>query len=752
MIGYIAVLVESPSKCGKIEKFLGAGYRCKATFGHFRTLSALEDIDEERGFQPSFKDVRGKASIISELRVFIANAKSVIIATDDDREGEAIAWHVCDKFRLDVLLTPRMIFHEVTEGALVRALSNLTRVNMELVQAQKARQVLDLLVGFTISPLLWKHIDVSTKAPLSAGRCQTPALRLVYDNQLSIENAPGEAAFSVTGHFTSKNIEFALSTSLGESADVEEFLEASKTFDHQLVVPESFVVSREPPLPFNTSTLQQKASSELRMSPKKTMEQCQILYEQGHITYMRTDAQEYADEFVVAANNYITTAYGAEYVRPKPELLAQPEDENAAPKAAHEAIRPTCITGSGDPPGLEAHTIRLYKLIYRNTVQSCMSNSVHSVCKAHVTAPAISARSGLEYRKTFEQMTFDGWETLASAPSNPTFYGYIAAMGSQPVAYNTITAKYTIKKLKNHLTEAKLVQLLESKGIGRPSTFSSLVEKVQTRGYVKKENVPGREHSCPVYELERGGIRKSTTKKKFGEEKSKLVLQPLGRAVIEFLVTYFDGIFQYDYTRTLERNLDGIAAGERVLKDVCGECKTLIDGVIASNGFEKRVRIPIDATHTYVIGKHGPVVLEQQGGKTRFHRVKDGVKQGDIASGVLTLADIVSKDSNERASLGMHQGAQVSLCRGRFGAYIRWNDRNYSCGNGAAPTLAEAILLLKPNVELSKHSSIRHSKHGPYIYFKKPDMSKPNFTSIPSSVDASDVAAVRSWIASRSKS
>ena len=741
MIGYIAVLVESPSKCGKVEKFLGGGYRCRATAGHFRALSSLEDIDVERGFRPLFRDAPRKATIIQELARFIANAKSVILATDDDREGEAIAWHVCDRFGLDVRETPRMIFHEITKTALLRAVSDTTRVNMELVEAQQARQILDLLVGFTISPILWKHIDVTTKVALSAGRCQTPALRLVYDNQISIEQSPGEGSFVVVGHFTSKNLDFSLNSSFVKESDAVAFLEASKTFEHELTVSPAAVVQKEPPQPFNTSTLQQKASSELRLSPKRTMELCQSLYENGHITYMRTDAQTYAAEFVTAAEKYITLAYGVAYACPQ---TAVPDEEV---QAAHEAIRPTSITGTDEPPGVEPHALRLYKLIYRNTIQSCMSSATYTVVKAAVSAPKIANHSKLEYRKTLEERTFDGWERLVTTPLKPTHYGYVVRMGNQPVSYNTITAKYTIKKLKNHLTEAKLVQMLESKGIGRPSTFSSLVEKVQTRGYVKKENVAGREHLCPTYELEAGAVKTSSVKKKFGEEKGKLVLQPLGRSVIEFLVTHFDMLFQYAYTNALEKLLDEIALGTGSLEDVCCQCKTTIDDIIARNGFEKRVRIPIDATHTYLIGKHGPVVMEQRGGKTTFHSVKDGIKQADVAAGTLTLSDIVSEATNrKRVSLGTHEGKEVSLHQGRFGSYVRWNDSNYSC-KGVAPSLEEAVRLLTPGVQLSPFSSIRHSKHGPYIYFKKPGMTKPTFTSIPPSVDAKDVAAVREWIA-----
>ena len=639
MIGYIAVLVESPSKCGKIETYLGAGYRCEATRGHFRSLTSLEAIDMENGFQPTFADDRKKATVIRELTRFIANADSVILATDDDREGEAIAWHVCDRFGLDVRETPRMIFHEVTKTALVRALHNTTRVDMGLVRAQQARQILDLLVGFTISPILWKHIDAPSKVPLSAGRCQTPALRIVYDNQLSIEKSPGQAAFSVVGYFTSKNVDFTLSGTLTQDAEVVKFLEASKVFPHELTLRKPVVVEKTPPSPFNTSTLQQKASAELHFTPKQTMELCQILYEGGHITYMRTDAQQYAAEFVTAATHYITAAFGPEYAHAR---TVQPGTTKPGTQAAHEAIRPTCITGSDDPGGVEPRAIRLYKLILRNTVESCMSSSVYSVLRATISAPPAGDGPALEYRRTLENRTFDGWEAYAAKANDPGAYGYLLAMGNQPVRYNTITAKYAIKKLKNHLTEAKLVQLLESRGIGRPSTFSSLVEKVQSRGYVKKGNIPGREHTCPTYELEEERITKSVAKKKFGEERSKLVLQPLGRGVIEFLITHFDAIFQFSYTSMLEENLDQIARGEGRLAAVCGECKAIIDKVIVCNGFEKRVRIPIDATHAYIIGKYGPVIIEETGGRAKFHAIKDGISQEDVAAGTLALAEIIN--------------------------------------------------------------------------------------------------------------
>ena len=340
------VIVESPAKCKKIESYLGTGYKCIASFGHIRDIKdGLKGIDVQNNFKPTFRLLPTKSKFIKPLRAAINKAKEVILATDDDREGEAIAWHICKAFNLPVSTTPRIIFHEITKSAIKKAVQNPTVVDMNKVNAQQARQILDCLVGFTISPILWANI--SRKSGLSAGRCQTPALRLIYDNQQEINNAPGRIAYDTNGYFTKNNLEFKLNHHHNNEVEMGDFLESSADFKHIFTCSKPVAKKRQPPLPFTTSALQQKASNILHFSPKRTMTTAQKLYEQGYITYMRTDSRTYSKEFVAKAKTFIQEKWSEKYVNKNIFTLSQrktskkKKDDNA--QEAHEAIRPTDI-------------------------------------------------------------------------------------------------------------------------------------------------------------------------------------------------------------------------------------------------------------------------------------------------------------------------------------------------------------------------------------------------------------------------
>ncbi len=310
------VIVESPAKCQKIEKYLGPGYKVLASYGHLTTLSDLKNIDIENKFTPHFTPIESKAQQISKLQRAINSSSRVVIATDDDREGEAIGWHICRLFRLPVNTTERIIFHEVTETAIKRAIQNPTTLNINTINSQQARQILDLIVGYKISPVLWKNILTNTKNALSAGRCQTPALRLVYDNYLDIEQSPGKTSYNTRGYFTSKNLEFSLNHDFESSKKVEEFLEASINYKHELSRLPEKTVNKPPPEPFITSTIQQTANNLMHISPKETMKICQKLYEQGYITYMRTDCKVYSKEFIDTVKAYIDLKYSTQHIHP----------------------------------------------------------------------------------------------------------------------------------------------------------------------------------------------------------------------------------------------------------------------------------------------------------------------------------------------------------------------------------------------------------------------------------------------------
>ena len=397
-MSHTLIIVESPAKCAKIEKMLGSGYKCIASYGHIRELNGLASIDVDNNFTPKFSNIESKSFQISKIKRAITNSGEVLLAADDDREGEAIAWHICQCFKLPIQTTKRIIFHEITETAIKNAVKNPTRLNIDVVHAQQARQVLDLLVGYKISPILWDKIDVAHKAGLSAGRCQSPALRLIYDNQKSIDASPGRKVYNTVGYFTSKNLQFSLNYNHDSEDTMGDFLEESADHSHIYNCSQPRNTTKNQPKPFTTSTLQQAASNELRISPKVTMQACQKLYEEGYITYMRTDSTTYSKDFLKTADSFIKKTYGDKYVREDLATLAErgetkkkkkskkeKEKENNA-QEAHEAIRPTDIARLKAEESLGSRECRVYNLIRRNTLESCMSPATY---KSLITATAL---------------------------------------------------------------------------------------------------------------------------------------------------------------------------------------------------------------------------------------------------------------------------------------------------------------------------------------------------------------------------
>jgi DNA topoisomerase-1 len=493
-MSYTLLIVESPAKCGKIEKFLGSNYKVIGSYGHITHLSNLNQIDFKNNYKPNFNIIETKQSQISKMRKAINDAKEIILATDDDREGEAIAWHIAQVFKLNIANTKRIVFHEITERAIKNAIANPRTINLDLVYAQQGRQILDLIVGFTMSPLLWKHIVSNTKNSLSAGRCQTPALRLVYDNYKEIKESPGKLSFNSIGYFTSKNIQFILNINHETHDSMKDFLEQSKQYKHMLTKAKERETIKNQPIPFTTSGLQQAANNCMHISPKETMELAQKLYESGYITYMRTDCKVYSEEFIEESKIYIIEKYKLEYINPEINNLIQCRtkdttnvkiaSENNA-QEAHEAIRPTCISVENvdNEETFSAKHKKLYKLIWSNSLESMMAPALYKVLVINISAP----HNG-QYKYSAEENIFLGWKVVLGQEEEK-YYTYLKNIKEDVINYKKITCKQTLKELKSHYSEARLVQLLEQKGIGRPSTFSSLLEKIQERNYVTKQNV-----------------------------------------------------------------------------------------------------------------------------------------------------------------------------------------------------------------------------------------------------------------------
>jgi DNA topoisomerase I len=518
------IIVESPAKCQKIEGYLGKDkYQCLASFGHIREIAdGLKSIAVDNEFATKFAIMPSKQAQVAKLRAAIADCSEVILATDDDREGEAIAWHLCQVFHLSVATTKRIVFHEVTEPALKAAIAAPRTIDMSLVLAQQARQVLDLVVGYKISPVLWTYVAHTN---LSAGRCQTPALRLIYENYKEIEASTATMVYSVSGVFTKLNLTFHLSrdiesttTGVVSSADdpLERFIRETAAapdsgFRASVGVPKK--LTKAPPSPYSTSTLQQAASNELHLSPKDTMSVAQKLYEQGYITYMRTDSRVYSAEFIEKARGYILKRFagaGADDIIGNLSGTKSTKDSTAAAAAAaHEAIRPTDISRTLLPQSCHPREHRLYSMIQRNTLESLMAPAICQTITMAISSPiaVMSAASSepipCEYRYTAEQVIKPGWKLVAGGDDKEAKeYLYFASFAttSASTAHTTpfkrIMSKCSLRNSKSHYTESGLVQLLEKMGIGRPSTFSSLVDKIQERGYVKLQDIRGKSLEC----------------------------------------------------------------------------------------------------------------------------------------------------------------------------------------------------------------------------------------------------------------
>ena len=776
-MSYILIIVESPAKCQKIEKYLGPGYKVMGSYGHITHLSNLKQIDFKNNYKPNFEIIESKQAQIVKIKSAIAKSCDVILATDDDREGEAIAWHICQVFKLDPRITKRIIFHEITESAIKRAMQAPGLINMDLVYAQQARQILDLIVGFKITPLLWKYIVSNTKNSLSAGRCQTPALRLVYDNYKEIQESPGKLSFNTTGIFTSRNISFALNYNHDSHDKTKEFLELSKSFEHILSREKERETTKSPPQPFTTSGLQQSANNNMHISPKDTMALAQKLYEGGYITYMRTDSKVYSEEFVESACKYIKDHYNESFINQDIEKLTQSlndnrekqdkkeeeknkknnkdtkkkikkEKEDSLAQEAHEAIRPTNIFTEKIPEEEDIFTARhrkLYKLIWENTIESLMSNAIYKQLTVKITAPQDRL-----YKYVAEENIFPGWKAIKGIDEDK-YFNYLKNLNMGPILIKKIQAKQTLKDLKSHYTEAKLVQLIEQKGIGRPSTFSSLIDKIQERNYVKCENITGKKLEIIDYLMEDGRISEERGTKEFGNEKNKLVITQTGIFVIEFLLKNFEALFNYDYTKQMENSLDIISKGEKQYYELCSECDNFIVELMSKNSLSEesslknqseKLNIKIDDKNTYLIGKHGPIIKSANiDGTVTFYSVKQDVDIEKLKNGEYKASDIIELSEDNNKLLGNHKDNPVYLKCGKFGYYLECGEIKKSLKTVKINVpiknigLEDAISILEAAEKadnsliriIDETLSIRKGRYGDYIFYKTSKMNKPQF-------------------------
>ena len=504
---------------------------------------------------------------------------------------------------------------------------------------------------------------------------------------------------------------FTLNKSL---EDPNTFLESSVEFDHVFNKSPATISIKKSPKPFSTSKLQQAANNTLHFSPKDTMSICQKLYEEGYITYMRTDSCTYSKEFIESGKKYITTEWGDNYIKNNYKDLIHTDSK------AHEAIRPTNINNVVIP--LTGKFKSMYNLIWKNTCESMMMDAKFSVIKCKITAPL-----NYYYSYQCEEPIFLGWMVISY--KNSSFYNYINLLtNNKIISYNKILAKLKIENNITHYSEAKLINLLEDKGIGRPSTYSGIVEKIKERGYVKKQNLAGQKVSQLEYELKDDEIMEIEVNKQLGEEKNKLVIQPLGIMVIEFLLQHYDNIFSYEYTKLMEKDLDIIAEGEMKWHVLCDNCYR--DIMSKSKDIkEEKVVYKIDDNHTYMIGKYGPTVKYERDDIISFKKVNHDIDYFRLKNGEYTLDEIIDRTSDQ--TIGLYKNRPIDLRKGPYGYYIEYDGKKKSIGDKRIITLEDAIVLLeKPSTivyELRDDLSIRNGKFGEYIFHKTKKMKKPKF-------------------------
>jgi len=775
------VIVESPTKCSIIERYLlslepDKQYRVIASNGHFRMIDGLKSIQTKKNYDIDFSIDPDKKSHVDKMRDIIERypKENIILATDDDREGEAIAWHICQTFDLPLETTPRIVFHEITKPAIQIGLANPRTVNMSLVYAQHARQVLDLLVGYRVSPLLWKYI--CSNGHLSAGRCQTPALHLVYENERENSAKVMETYHKIIGEFT--HITMELTHTFEEESEVTAFLEKSREHNHTFSVGEKKLSVRKAPKPFKTTALLQAANSYLRYSPKETMKLCQTLYQMGCITYMRTDSTLMSGSFMEKVVEFIK---GKEWPGQKDlvaseERLALIRAENSGANLPHECIRVTNPEIRYLALDVEnaSQLNRMYQFIWLNTIQSCMIDATYDIQPIYISAPdnhqyksnyEVPRNKGFEYAEDLVKIKDAATTAITDNRKISDMSTMIAtiSMSKTPIkaSYRKIYSALSFQGKQSHYNEGGLIDQLEEKGIGRPSTMSMLIDVIQQRNYVTKRDVPGKQMKTTEYTLLSGNseIVSKPVEKEIGGEKQKLVIENIGTDVIQFLMEYFEPVFNYDYTKSMEDDLDKIAEAElasdahSMMSNLCKkmdeELQALIKQVKKINPEKKNFRLSDTEEYVVVYQKGQPVLKGLL--KTIFKSIKKGtiIDKEKLERGEYTYSELVEIDND---CLGEYGGVPVYLKTGKYGPYLEYTPAGQEeikriaiqttktlgeikmedimgyldgTGNGVRKPLAKTVIR-----EFGDDLSVRIGKHGPYLYYKTLLMSKPEFYSL----------------------
>lgn len=682
------LIVESPAKAKTIEKILGKDFQVKSCFGHIRDLEKADmGIDVEKNFEPSYIVPAEKEKVVNELKRLADKSEEVWLATDEDREGEAISWHLCEVLGLDPKKTKRIVFHEITKPAIIDAVENPRRVDMNLVMAQQARRVLDRIVGFELSPVLWRKISVRNN--LSAGRVQSVAVRLIAEREREINAFSPVSTFKIEAQFTAKDLSGRQVTFAAEgkkqnsSEDAEIFLRGCIGAGYKVTDIQVKPGKRSPAPPFTTSTLQQEASRKLGYGVSRTMLIAQKLYENGYITYMRTDSVNLSNTALGDITNTVKGMYGEQY-----HQFRKYKNKNESAQEAHEAIRPTYMSNTSVP---EADWARLYELIWKRTMASQMADAELEKTTAKIEV----STNKEELTASGEVLKFDGFLKVYREDKDDDEAEEEANEGMLPpleidqrLPLKEMFATERFSRPPPRYTEASLVKKMEELGIGRPSTYAPTISTILKRGYVEKRDKDGVQRFFTVFSLKNDAVNKVLDSEMTGAEKSKLFPSDLGLVVTDFLSKYFDDIMDYGFTARIEEEFDEVAEGKmkwsNMIKDFYNPFKKDVEKTIekAERATGERVLGSDPDTGKPVVarmGRYGAMIQIGEANdeeKPRFAKIPTGQSIETISF------EEAMNLFGAQGSMGQYEDKDVSVNVGRFGPYVKWGDDFISLPKG----------------------------------------------------------------------
>jgi len=677
------VIVESPAKAKTIEKFLGSDYQVESSYGHIADLPSKEiGVDVENGFTPKYEVSSDKKALVSKLKTLAKNAEMVWLASDEDREGEAISWHLAEELKLKKEKTKRIVFHEITKTAILKAIDKPREIDYNLVNAQQARRVLDRLVGYELSPVLWRKV----KGGLSAGRVQSVSVRLIVEREREIQNFTAVATYSVAAEFTNeagKSFKAKLPKNFNTKKEAEDFLKQNIGSIYKVADLETKPTKKSPTAPFTTSTLQQEAARKLYLPVGITMQLAQRLYEAGLITYMRTDSVNLSKEAMDAAQAEIIKSYGKEYSNPRTFA-----NKSKGAQEAHEAIRPTDM--SLHTVNIDRDQARLYDLIWKRTLASQMSDA-----KLERTNVKIEANNHSElFTASGEVLLFEGFLKVyleGHDDEEEEQEGLLPALKvNEKLQNNFITATERYSRAAARYTEASLVKKLEELGIGRPSTYAPTISTIINRNYVEKGNLEGVERNYTQLTLQSGKLVDKLLKENTGSDKGKLVPTDIGTIVTDFLVKNFGNILDYNFTAKVEHDFDEIAEGNiewtKMMQEFYNTFHPTVKDVEANADRESGERIlgidPASGKPVSVrLGKFGPMA---QIGDAEDEDKKFASLRHEQNIGSITLEEALNLFLLPK-NLGIYKGEEVEVSNGRYGPYVRHGSVFISLPRGEDP-------------------------------------------------------------------